>query len=112
MEIHKCGKDETGKEAMGFPNLITHFCEMAGVDLSAEEKVEPLVDLGIHTWYTLYPSRGLRRPRDTGDIAEMRTKLHLTPYIRKKKTPPAYACPTDGPRVSEEDAVMCIARGL
>ncbi|KAK0597733.1 hypothetical protein LWI29_028174 [Acer saccharum] len=34
-----------------------------GVDISAEEMMEPLVDLGIHTWYTLYPSRGLRRPR-------------------------------------------------
>ncbi|KAK0590132.1 hypothetical protein LWI29_023055 [Acer saccharum] len=70
MEIHKCGKDETGKEAMGFPNLITHFCEMAGVDFSTEEMVEPLVDLGIHTWYTLYPSRGLRRPKDTGAEAK------------------------------------------
>ncbi|KAK1581156.1 hypothetical protein Q3G72_003651 [Acer saccharum] len=62
MEIHKCGKDESGKEAMGFPSLITHFCAMAGVDLSAEEMKKPLVDLGIHTWYTLYPSRGLSRP--------------------------------------------------
>ena len=62
MEIHKCGKDESGKEAMGFPSLITHFCMQAGVDLSAEEMKEPPSDLGIHQWHSLFPSRGLRKP--------------------------------------------------
>ncbi|KAI9180331.1 hypothetical protein LWI28_003636 [Acer negundo] len=61
MEIHKCGKDESKKEAMGFPSLITHFCIQASIDLSAEEKKEPPVDIRINQWYSFYPSRGMRR---------------------------------------------------
>ncbi|KAI9165388.1 hypothetical protein LWI28_013198 [Acer negundo] len=34
-----------------------------GVDLSTEEVKEPPVDIGINQWYSLYPSRGLKRPR-------------------------------------------------
>ncbi|KAI9192290.1 hypothetical protein LWI28_020681 [Acer negundo] len=33
----------------------------AGIDLSTEEMKEPPVDIGINQWYSLYPSRGLRR---------------------------------------------------
>ncbi|KAI9177600.1 hypothetical protein LWI28_017150 [Acer negundo] len=64
MEIHKCGKDESKKEAMGFPSLITYFRIQAGIDLSIEEMKEPPVDIRINQWYSLYSSRGLRRPRD------------------------------------------------
>ncbi|KAI9180512.1 hypothetical protein LWI28_005518 [Acer negundo] len=63
MEIHKCGNDESNKEAMGFPSLITHFCIYACIDLSADEMKEPSVDIGINKWFLLYPSRGLTRPR-------------------------------------------------
>ncbi|KAI9176540.1 hypothetical protein LWI28_004050 [Acer negundo] len=63
IEIHKCGKEESKKEAMGFPSLITYFCIQTGTDLSAEEMKEPSVDIGINQWYSLYPSRGLKRPR-------------------------------------------------
>ncbi|KAI9197888.1 hypothetical protein LWI28_006145 [Acer negundo] len=34
-----------------------------GIDLSTEEINEPLVDIRINQWYSLYPSRGLRRPK-------------------------------------------------
>ncbi|KAI9194042.1 hypothetical protein LWI28_002638 [Acer negundo] len=63
MEIHKCGNDESKKEAMGFPSLITYFCINAGIDLSAEEIKELPIDIRINQWYSFYPSRGLRRPR-------------------------------------------------
>ena len=62
MEIHKCAKDESKKEAMGFPSLITQLCLQAGVDLTMEEMREAPVDIGINQWFSLYPSRGLQRP--------------------------------------------------
>ncbi|KAK0570830.1 hypothetical protein LWI29_007126 [Acer saccharum] len=62
MEIHKIGKDESKKEWMGFPSLITHFCMEAGIDLSGGVMTEPPEDMGINRWYALFPSRGLDRP--------------------------------------------------
>ncbi|KAI9185487.1 hypothetical protein LWI28_007799 [Acer negundo] len=35
----------------------------AGIDLSTDEMKEPPIDIRINQWYSLYPSRGLRRPR-------------------------------------------------
>ncbi|KAI9196352.1 hypothetical protein LWI28_023192 [Acer negundo] len=64
MEIHKCGKDESKKEAMGFPNLITHFCIQADIDLFTDEMKEPPGDIGTNQCYSLYPNRGLKRPRE------------------------------------------------
>ncbi|KAI9174487.1 hypothetical protein LWI28_018162 [Acer negundo] len=63
MKIHKYGKDERKNEAMGFPSMITCFYIQTCVDLSTEEMKKPLVDIGINQWYSLYPSKGLKRPR-------------------------------------------------
>ncbi|KAI9182659.1 hypothetical protein LWI28_027605 [Acer negundo] len=41
---------------------LSPYCR-AGVDLSTEEMKEPQVDIGINQWYSLYPSRGLKKPR-------------------------------------------------
>ncbi|KAK1584446.1 hypothetical protein Q3G72_033064 [Acer saccharum] len=62
MEIHKIAKDESKKEWIGFPSLITHFCMQAGIDLSREVMIEPPEDMGINKWYALFPSRGLEKP--------------------------------------------------
>ncbi|KAI9169781.1 hypothetical protein LWI28_017559 [Acer negundo] len=42
---------------------IPQTIENRGVDLSIEEMKEPPVDIGINQWYSLYPSKGLKRPR-------------------------------------------------